>query len=144
MNKKTYYNIFIFFTLYFISLSAQELESNIDTLLARSERLILSYKYEEGITNADKALKIAIKNNDSKKTGDAFYYIANGYLGLQKHRIALDYFDKSLELKNTSDNMVTNKLVKTRLILDKILDNINSGDQSGNKLDLYSILHKFD
>ena len=47
-------------------------------------------------------------------------------------------------LHNTSKNMVTNKLVKTRLILDKILDNINSGDQSGNKLDLYSILHKFD
>lgn len=47
-------------------------------------------------------------------------------------------------LNNISKNMVTNKLVKTRLILDKILDNINSGDQSGNKLDLYSILHKFD
>ncbi|NVM16861.1 MAG: DUF362 domain-containing protein [Candidatus Lokiarchaeota archaeon] len=37
-------------------------------------------------------------------------------------------------LKNTSANMVTNKLVKTRLILDKILDNINSGDQVAIKV----------
>lgn len=38
-------------------------------------------------------------------------------------------------LKNTSDNMVTNKLVKTRLILDKILDNINPGDQVAIKVE---------
>ena len=37
-------------------------------------------------------------------------------------------------LKNTADNMVTNKLVKTRLILNKILDNINPGDQVAIKV----------
>jgi len=37
-------------------------------------------------------------------------------------------------LTNTSKNMVTNNLVKTRLILDKILDNINSGDKVAIKV----------
>ena len=37
-------------------------------------------------------------------------------------------------LRNTSKNMVTNKLVKTRLILDKILDNIEPGDQVAIKV----------
>jgi uncharacterized Fe-S center protein len=37
-------------------------------------------------------------------------------------------------LQNTARNMVTNNLVKTRLILDKILDNINSGDKVGVKV----------
>ena len=37
-------------------------------------------------------------------------------------------------LNNTSKNMVTNKLVKTRLILDKILDNVNPGDQVAIKV----------
>ncbi len=37
-------------------------------------------------------------------------------------------------LHNTSKNMVTNKLVKTRLILDKILDNIKSGDKVAIKV----------
>lgn len=37
-------------------------------------------------------------------------------------------------IKNTAENMVTNNLVKTRLILDKILDNINSGDKVGVKV----------
>jgi len=37
-------------------------------------------------------------------------------------------------LPNTAENMVTNNLVKTRFILDKILDNINSGDKVGVKV----------
>lgn len=37
-------------------------------------------------------------------------------------------------LRNTSQNMVTNKIVKTRLILDKILDNINTGDKVAIKV----------
>ncbi len=37
-------------------------------------------------------------------------------------------------LRNTKDNMVTNNLVKTRLILDKILDNINSDDTVAVKI----------
>ncbi|MHA2008812.1 MAG: DUF362 domain-containing protein [Promethearchaeota archaeon] len=37
-------------------------------------------------------------------------------------------------MPNTATNMVTNNLVKTRLILDKILDNINSGDKVGVKV----------
>jgi uncharacterized Fe-S center protein len=37
-------------------------------------------------------------------------------------------------LKNTAKNMVTNNLVKTRLVLDKILDNINSGDKVAVKV----------
>ncbi|MFX1340362.1 MAG: DUF362 domain-containing protein, partial [Promethearchaeota archaeon] len=37
-------------------------------------------------------------------------------------------------LIDTKKNMVTNNLVKTRLLLDKILDNINSGDKVGIKL----------
>jgi len=37
-------------------------------------------------------------------------------------------------MNNTSKNMVTNKLVKTRLILDKILDNIESGDKVAIKV----------
>jgi hypothetical protein len=37
-------------------------------------------------------------------------------------------------LKNTSKNMVTNKLVKTRLILNKVLDNIDPGDQVAIKV----------
>lgn len=37
-------------------------------------------------------------------------------------------------LVNTRQVMVTNNLVKTRLILDKILDNINSGDKVGIKI----------
>ncbi len=37
-------------------------------------------------------------------------------------------------LLNTAKNMVTNNLVKTRFILDKILDNINSGDKVGVKV----------
>ncbi len=37
-------------------------------------------------------------------------------------------------LRNTAKNMITNNLVKTRLILDKILDNINSGDKVGVKV----------
>jgi len=37
-------------------------------------------------------------------------------------------------MTNTSKNMVTNKLVKTRLILDKILDNIKSGDKVAIKV----------
>jgi len=37
-------------------------------------------------------------------------------------------------LNNSSKNMVTNKLVKTRLILDKILDNIKSGDKVAIKV----------
>jgi hypothetical protein len=37
-------------------------------------------------------------------------------------------------LKNTAKNMVTNNLVKTRLVLDKILDNINPGDKVAVKV----------
>ncbi|MFX0134532.1 MAG: DUF362 domain-containing protein, partial [Candidatus Hodarchaeota archaeon] len=37
-------------------------------------------------------------------------------------------------LKNTPKNMVTNNLIKTRLILDKILDNIESGDKVAVKV----------
>jgi uncharacterized Fe-S center protein len=37
-------------------------------------------------------------------------------------------------LQNTAKNMITNNLVKTRLILDKILDNINSGDKVAVKV----------
>ncbi|OLS12545.1 MAG: 4Fe-4S ferredoxin [Promethearchaeota archaeon CR_4] len=37
-------------------------------------------------------------------------------------------------LQNTAKNMVTNNLVKTRLILDKILDNIKSGDKVAVKV----------
>jgi len=37
-------------------------------------------------------------------------------------------------IQNTAVNMVTNNLVKTRLILDKILDHINSGDKVGVKV----------
>jgi len=37
-------------------------------------------------------------------------------------------------LQNTAVNMVTNNLVKTRLILDKILDHINPGDKVGVKV----------
>lgn len=37
-------------------------------------------------------------------------------------------------ITNTAANMVTNNLVKTRLILDKILDNINQGDNVGVKV----------
>jgi len=37
-------------------------------------------------------------------------------------------------LINSAQNMRTNNLVKTRLILDKILDNINSGDKVGVKV----------
>ncbi|MFX1575425.1 MAG: DUF362 domain-containing protein [Promethearchaeota archaeon] len=37
-------------------------------------------------------------------------------------------------LPNTVKNMVTNNLVKTRFILDKILDNINAGDKVGVKV----------
>jgi uncharacterized Fe-S center protein len=37
-------------------------------------------------------------------------------------------------LKNTAKNMVTNNLVKTRLILDKILDNININDKVAVKV----------
>jgi hypothetical protein len=37
-------------------------------------------------------------------------------------------------MPNTAQNMVTNNLVKTRLVLDKILDNINSGDKVGVKI----------
>ena len=35
---------------------------------------------------------------------------------------------------NSSKNMMTNNLVKTRFVLDKILDNINSGDKVGVKV----------
>ncbi|MHA2281243.1 MAG: DUF362 domain-containing protein [Promethearchaeota archaeon] len=37
-------------------------------------------------------------------------------------------------LPNTAKNMVTNNLVKTRIILDKILDNIQMGDKVGVKV----------
>ncbi|MFX0059799.1 MAG: DUF362 domain-containing protein [Candidatus Heimdallarchaeota archaeon] len=37
-------------------------------------------------------------------------------------------------LKNSAENMVTNNLVKTRLILDKILDNINTNDKVAVKV----------
>ncbi len=37
-------------------------------------------------------------------------------------------------LRNTAVNMKTNNLVKTRFVLDKILDNINSGDKVGVKV----------
>ncbi|MFX1452028.1 MAG: DUF362 domain-containing protein [Promethearchaeota archaeon] len=37
-------------------------------------------------------------------------------------------------LPNTSRNMVTNNLVKTRFVADKILDHINSGDKVGVKI----------
>lgn len=37
-------------------------------------------------------------------------------------------------LINSAQNMITNNLVKTRLILEKILDNINSGDKVGVKI----------
>lgn len=37
-------------------------------------------------------------------------------------------------MPNDAKNMVTNNLVKTRLVLDKILDNINSGDKVGVKV----------
>ncbi len=37
-------------------------------------------------------------------------------------------------LKNTKKNMVTNNLIKTRLILEKILDNINPGDKVAIKV----------
>ncbi len=37
-------------------------------------------------------------------------------------------------MTNTSKNMVTNRLVKTRLIMDKILDNIKSGDKVAIKV----------
>jgi len=37
-------------------------------------------------------------------------------------------------LSNTAENMSTNNLVKTRLILNKILDNINAGDKVGVKV----------
>ena len=37
-------------------------------------------------------------------------------------------------LIDSKKNMVTNNLVKTRLMLDTILDNINSGDKVGIKL----------
>lgn len=37
-------------------------------------------------------------------------------------------------LRNTAKNMITNNLVKTRLILDKILNNIVSGDKVGVKV----------
>ncbi len=37
-------------------------------------------------------------------------------------------------LRNTAKNMVTNNLVKTRLILDEILDNINKGDKVAVKV----------
>jgi len=39
-----------------------------------------------------------------------------------------------IAIRNTTENMFTNNLVKTRLILDKILDNINSGDKVGVKV----------
>jgi len=44
-------------------------------------------------------------------------------------------------LNNTSKNMVTNKLVKTRLILDKILDNIKSGDKVAIKVHIGEALN---
>ena len=37
-------------------------------------------------------------------------------------------------LRNTSKNMITNNLVKTRLILDKTLDNIKLGDKVAIKV----------
>ncbi|MFX1398877.1 MAG: DUF362 domain-containing protein [Promethearchaeota archaeon] len=37
-------------------------------------------------------------------------------------------------IKNTKDNMITNNLVKTRMILYKILDNINAGDNIAVKV----------
>ncbi|MHA2088110.1 MAG: DUF362 domain-containing protein, partial [Promethearchaeota archaeon] len=37
-------------------------------------------------------------------------------------------------MSNTKQNMVTNNLVKTRLVLDKILDNIKPGDKVGVKI----------
>ncbi|MCK4384377.1 MAG: DUF362 domain-containing protein, partial [Candidatus Lokiarchaeota archaeon] len=37
-------------------------------------------------------------------------------------------------IQNNAVNMVTNNLVKTRLILDKILDHINTGDKVGVKV----------
>jgi len=37
-------------------------------------------------------------------------------------------------IKNNASNMITNNLVKTRLILDKILDNINDGDKVAVKV----------
>ena len=37
-------------------------------------------------------------------------------------------------IQNTAVNMITNNLVKTRLILDKILDHINPGDKVGVKV----------
>ena len=37
-------------------------------------------------------------------------------------------------LKNTQKNMITNNLIKTRLILEKILDNIKPGDKVGVKV----------
>lgn len=50
---------------------------------------------------------------------------------------SLVYWASPLEiaaLRNTSDNMITNNLVKTRLILDMILDNIKSGDKVAVKV----------
>jgi len=44
-------------------------------------------------------------------------------------------------LNNTSKNMVTNKLVKTRLILEKILDNIKSGDKVAIKVHVEEALN---
>jgi uncharacterized Fe-S center protein len=37
-------------------------------------------------------------------------------------------------IRNTAENMVTNNLIKTRFILEKILDNINKGDKVGIKV----------
>lgn len=50
---------------------------------------------------------------------------------------AIVYWASPIEissLRNTTKNMVTNNLVKTRLIMDKILDNINSGDKVAVKV----------
>ncbi|MFX1329308.1 MAG: hypothetical protein ACFE91_14355 [Promethearchaeota archaeon] len=37
-------------------------------------------------------------------------------------------------LINIAKNMITNNLVKTRLILEKVIDNIKSGDEVGVKV----------
>ncbi|MFX1241205.1 MAG: DUF362 domain-containing protein [Promethearchaeota archaeon] len=42
--------------------------------------------------------------------------------------------NETAALPNTSTNMVTNNLVKTRFVLDKILDHIDSGDKVGVKV----------
>ncbi len=50
---------------------------------------------------------------------------------------AIVYWASPIEiasLRNTAKNMVTNNLVKTRLILDKILDNINPNDKVAVKV----------